>query len=230
MSSEKNQSVKIISISGLDGSGKTTQVTILKDYLEQKGEKVLYFHAIQFSIATKINNLFKNNKSEKTSKDKDSGNSVSQASWFSIQLRKIFLIIDILRFKKLVKKIKNQSYTYLVTDRYFYDSIINIEYLTQKLYHKKDNVLLDSDSTKNYQTCLVIKIIEKIIPHPNKAFFLSVSPEKIITRDRAPEQGLNYLKIKNSILNRRFKKWNLQKVSGEGSKEETFSLIKNNLN
>lgn len=251
----KKQPIKIISISGLDGSGKTTQVQLLKNYLEQQGKKVYYFHAIQFSIANKINNFFKSKKNKsdsnldeenlekKNAKEKveqNSGNSVTKTSWLLIQMRKVFLIIDIFRFKKFLKKIKKQGYTHLVTDRYFYDSIVNIEYLTQNLFSTKcerkvavpcseNNKKNKINFTANTQTCIVIRIIEKIIPRPNKAFYLSVSPEKIITRDRIPEQGLNYLKIKNTILNQRFSKWNLQKIIGENSKEQVFQTLRDNL-
>lgn len=233
--STKNPKVQIISISGLDGSGKTTQTNMIKNYLETQGNKVFYFHAIQFSIANKINNLFKRKKKKANlekvvESNQDTGESVSQAGWFLIQIRKIFLIIDIFRFKKLLKKIKKQGYTHLVTDRYFYDSIVNIEYLTQNLFFKKNKNYEDEfNISANTQTCLVIKIIEKIIPRPSKAFYLSVSPDKIINRDRIPEQGLNYLKIKYSILNQKFREWNLQKVVGENSKKKVFQILKENL-
>lgn len=229
----KNSTIKIISISGLDGSGKTTQVQMLKKYLEQEGKKVFYFHAIQFSIATKINNLFKAKKKKLDTKNsidsmQDTGESVDQANWFLIQLRKVFLIIDIFRFKKFLKKIKKQGYSHLVTDRYFYDSVVNIEYLTQNLFSEK-KLESEAEPLANTQTCLVVRIIEKIIPRPSKAFYLFVSPDEIMTRDRAPEQGLNYLKIKNAILNQKFAKWNLQKILGENSKEQVFQVLRDSL-
>jgi thymidylate kinase len=253
--------LKIISISGLDGSGKTTQIQMLKNYLEKKGEKVFYFHAIQFSVANKFNdflkkvrsilNLSKKKKSSKKSEENfennlknDNGDSVTKSNWFLIQLRKVFLLIDIFRFKKLVKKLKKQNFNYLVTDRYFYDSIVNIEFLNFKLfsfcksckkgtaisYLKKDFENEDKiNFTANTQTCLVIRLIEKIIPRPDTAFYLSISPVEIVKRDRVPEQGLNYLKIKNEILNHNFEKWNLKKILGNFSKEEVFDNLKNNL-
>ena len=43
--------MKIISISGLDGSGKSTQIEKLKKHFLRKNQKVFYLHAIEFSLA-----------------------------------------------------------------------------------------------------------------------------------------------------------------------------------
>jgi len=86
--------MKIITISGLDGSGKSTQIELLKNYLETNGKKVFYFHAVQFSIGQ----LGKGTVSTASNK------SVEKANWLQIQLRKLALIIDLWRFGKLIKK------------------------------------------------------------------------------------------------------------------------------
>jgi len=49
--------MEIITISGLDGSGKSTQNNLLKNYLESQNKRVFYFHAIQYGLARKIKNL-----------------------------------------------------------------------------------------------------------------------------------------------------------------------------
>ncbi|MFZ5981968.1 MAG: hypothetical protein ACOYS2_00100 [Patescibacteria group bacterium] len=51
--------MKIITISGVDGSGKSTQIKMLTEHLRGQGLKVFYFHAVEFSLARKIANLRK---------------------------------------------------------------------------------------------------------------------------------------------------------------------------
>ncbi len=90
--------MRIITISGLDGSGKSTQIEMLKSYLESQNKKVFYFHSIEFGIANKISG-----KGYGTS-----AKSKTETNWLGIILRRIFMMIDLLRFRKLLKKLKKE--------------------------------------------------------------------------------------------------------------------------
>jgi len=214
--------LKLISISGLDGSGKSTQIELLKDYLRSQGKSFYYFHAVEFSVANK---RIKNRESRI-----ENNKSVVKANWLQIQLRKIALLIDIFRFKRLIKKLKVD---YIVSDRYFYDSVVNILFLTchsERSEAKSRNLHgkhLDP-STLSCQGRIPVGMttIEKLIPKPNLAFYIKVSPEVIMQRDRKPDQGMEYLIEKEKIYENKSKDWAIIVLNGEKNKEEIFSEIK----
>lgn len=188
--------MKIISISGLDGSGKSTQIQLLKDHFEKNGKKALYFHAVQFSIA---NILHKSKKIEFQEKKRD----VAKASWHAIQLRKIALFIDIFRFKLLIKQ-NEKNYDYLLTDRYFYDMIVNIAYLEKK----------------EYQPFFYSQIIV-----PDVRFLLRIKPEYIMIRNNPPAQGRDYLEKKNELFEKYSIQFKLTPIDGGRSQEIVFNDI-----
>jgi thymidylate kinase len=183
--------LKLITISGLDGSGKSTQIEMLKNCLKSQGKTFWYFHAVNFSIA----NAYRRPASTEEK-------SVIKANWLQIQMRKFALLIDIFRFKRIMKK---KKVDYIISDRYFYDSVVNINYLETRFPSRL--------------------FAEKFIPKPDFAFYLNVDPETIMRRDRQPDQGIEYLRAKKKLFEQRVNDWKMIEINGEKNKEEIFKNI-----
>lgn len=199
--------MKLITISGLDGSGKSTQLNLLKKNLAKKGFKIKSFHMISFSIANKILKSKKGN----SSREKKSQTTASKKAIF---LKKTALIIDVFRFRHfyLMNSYRNK-YDFILTDRYFYDQIVNIKFL------EKD---------KNYQkTPLWQKLAEKYAIIPHCGFYLKINPKKILKRERGVEQGADYLYQKNIIFKHFTNRWKLSLIEAEMPKEKIHQKIIN---
>ena len=197
------RNMKIITLSGVDGSGKSTQLGLLQKKLESQGKKVAYFHAVEFSLANK---LFSKNSTESGTAKK----AITEASFFSLLLRKAILPVDLLRFHLHFQALYKQGFDYILSDRYFYDTFINIEYLAKKRIAVPAVVF-----------CLLIK--------PDTAFYIDLPPEVIMTRERAPEQGLEYLQDKAKLFKNKVSPWDLTVIDGNRDQASAFQDIVNQI-
>jgi thymidylate kinase len=165
----------IVSFSGLDGSGKSLQISELKKYLTNKGYdviiKTMYFDLTTYSLLRRVKYKFKK-KEEIIPKGEISNN------WYSNPTIKIiFLLLDLIVIRGIVAYYKIfHLKKIIIFDRYLFDEVTDIS------------------STKfNYLFQAILRIVPKI----DLVVFLIVSPE--ISFQRKKEYNLKYLHEKEII-------------------------------
>ncbi len=198
--------MKIITFSGLDGSGKTLQMKKIKKFLELKEKRVFLFHLIDFSIANKIFSFRKKSSSASSSK--------TSASSISVFLRKIAFIIDAFRFRILFQKIKPR-FDFLLSDRFFQDQAINIFFLEGK--------------KEIFKKPFWLKIGEFLLPR-TESFCLVLPPNIAQKRKKDEKQDFNYYQKKDFLLRSAARIWNFKYIDAQKNKKEVLKQIKDQLN
>ena len=171
--------MKIVSFSGIDGAGKTTQIEALRTWLVESGlrvkwltfwDNVVAFPRLRESMSRRA---FKGDQGvgspEKPLLRRDKN--VTSAPVTAVRFS--FYFADALSLWWKVRRVKRSNADVVIFDRYIYDELANLP--------------LGSTFTRVF-----VKLILKLVPRPDVALFLDADPDA--ARARKPEYPLDFIR------------------------------------
>jgi thymidylate kinase len=176
----------VITFSGIDGAGKTTQIENLSAFLEEQGLRVA---RLSFWDDVAVWSNFRAGVGGKTTESSenltDGGplqprNNKHVRKWYLTTARSGIYILDILRLRRLLARKPLKDFDVVVFDRYVYDQIANVD--------------SPSLAARAYR-----KFLLQPTPVPDLAFIIDTSPAAAF--ERKPEYPLEFMhKNRESFL------------------------------
>jgi thymidylate kinase len=184
---EKHESsAMLVSFSGIDGAGKSTQIENLCDTLKRAGfsvqlitfwDDVARLKRFREDVGHKV---FKGDKGVGTPEAPIHRRDKNVRSPLVTLLRLAIYVIDALSLRGIASKARRSGSNVVIFDRYIYDELANLN--------------LDLAASRVYLRCVM-----KLVPRPEVSFVLDADPVKAFARK--PEYPLEFLHSnRNSYL------------------------------
>jgi thymidylate kinase len=169
----------LISFSGLDGSGKSTQIGNLIEYLEQRGVAVTtlaFWDNVVVGTRYREGFVHKVYGSEKGIGAPDrpvNRRDKNVRKWYLSLARHFLYLADAMHLRLVVRKARRLPVQAIIMDRYIYDELANLP-LT------------------NLLTRLFVRVVTALVPQPDVAYLLDADPEA--ARARKPEYPVDFMR------------------------------------
>jgi len=211
---QKNSRPILVSFSGIDGAGKSTQIERLCSSLTDSGLSVMrlefWNNVVAFSgLRAGFSHKFLHSEGGVGAPEKPvQRNDKNTQSWSLNLSRSILYFFDALNLRRVINKVSKGDAQVIVFDRFIYDQLATLP--------------LQSAWASSY-----VRMILKIAPKPDVAYLLDAMPEA--ARARKPEYPVDFLhRYRNSYLQ-------LRDMAGLSlidpmSQDEVHEAIKGELN
>ena len=174
----RNHRTRLISFSGIDGAGKSTQIELLVARLKQAGFGVaLLAFWDDVAVLTRVREfsghaLFKGEKGVGAPDKPVNRQDKNVRSWYMTAVRFALYFLDAISLSFVVARQRRSSADVIIFDRYLHDELANLA--------------VDHPISRMFARLLLT-----ITPQPDIAYLLDACPEK--ARERKPEYPVEFL-------------------------------------
>lgn len=175
----RTSSAKVVSFSGIDGAGKSTQIQALESRLRMLGlsstvytfwDDVVVFARLREFLS---HQAFKGDKGVGSPEKPISRRDKNVTSWFATAVRLLLYLVDSVKLRLTFARRSHVGADFILFDRYIYDELANLP--------------LDCGPVRFY-----VRMLLKISPRPDIAYLVDAEPEA--ARIRKPEYPLDFLR------------------------------------
>ena len=168
----------LISFSGLDGSGKSTQIQNLISYLEDRGisvDTLAFWDDVVVGTRYREGFVHKVYGSEKGIGAPDrpvNRRDKNVRKWYLNLARHFLYLADAIHLRSVVSKARRSRVSVVIMDRYIYDELANLP-------------------LSNPLTRVFVRLIAALVPRPDIAYLLDADPDA--ARARKPEYPVDFM-------------------------------------
>jgi thymidylate kinase len=171
-----NRVARIVSFSGIDGAGKTTQIEAACARLRQLGyrvarvtfwDDVAVFPNLRAGVSFRVLR-----KTDRSHQDAKLRNDKNVRTWYLTVVRACFYLLDSLRLRRIVRRLRSQDSDFIILDRYIYDQAVQVR-------------------ARNWVAAAYIRLLLALAPKPEFGFILDASPDNAF--QRKPEYPLAFM-------------------------------------
>lgn len=200
----------LISFSGIDGAGKSTQIEKLRSYLADAGvpvreltfwDNVVMFPRLRSGFSRVV---LQSDGSVGTPDRPANRNDKNAQSWPLLLGRAALYIFDVINLRRIVAQAASQDGGVIIFDRYIYDQLAAMP--------------MDSWLARSYARMLL-----KLSPRPDLSYVLDAVPEE--ARARKPEYPVDFMQRQRKSYMRLHRMAGLQIIPAGGPEEVHVAIV-----